>query len=59
MLTLGSKTSPSSQAFLFPVIFETTTGALRQRHFLDLHDIDFVKNDRITVSVPITLNKNR
>ena len=59
MLTLGSKTSTSSQIFLFLVIFEITAGALRQGHLLDLHNIDFAKNDQITISVPISLNKNQ
>ena len=59
MLNLGSRTSPSSQTFSISVIFETTTEALRQGHFLDLHVIVFVNNDRITISVPIILSINR
>ena len=59
MLTLGSKTSTGSQIYLFLVIFEITAGTLRQGHLLDLHDIDFAKKDQITISVPISLNKNQ
>ena len=55
MLNLGSKTWPSSQILVSPVIFETTAGTLRQGHFLDLNVIAFCKNDRITISVPIIL----
>ena len=59
MLNLGSKLHPVVKFLAFPVIFETTTGALRQEHFLDLHVIIFVKNGRITTSVPIMLSINQ
>ena len=59
MLSLGSKTWPSSQILVSPVIFETTAGTLRQGHFLDLNVIAFCKNDRITISVPIILSINQ
>ena len=59
MLSLGSKTSLSSQVLLFPVVFETNAGTLRQGHFLDLHVNFFVKNDRITISVPVILSINK
>ena len=55
---LSSKTSPSSQIFSIHVIFQNTAEALRQGHFLDLHVIVFVKNDRFTISVLIILSIN-
>ena len=59
MLNLGSKTSPSSQIFTIPSNFRNHAVTPRQGHFLDLHVIVFVKNDRITVSVPIILSINQ
>ena len=59
MLNFGSKLHPVVKFLAFPVIFETTTRALRQEHFLDLHVIVFVKNGRITTSVPIILSINQ
>ena len=59
MLNLGSKTSLSSQNFTIPSNFRNHAETLRQGHFLDLHVIVFVKNDRITVSVPINLRINK
>ena len=58
MLNLGLKTFPSSEILVFPVISETTAEALRQGHFLDLHVIVFVKNDRFIISVSIILSIN-
>ena len=59
MLNLGSKTSPRSQIFTIPSNFRNHVETPRQGHFLDLHVTDFVKNDRITVSVPIILSINQ
>ena len=50
MVNLGSKTSISSQIFSIP--------SNLRNHFLDLHAVAFVKNDRLTISVPIILNIN-
>ena len=59
MLNLGSKKLPPVLKFLvFPIIFETTTGVLRQGHFLDLHVIAFVKTDQITISFAIISSIN-
>ena len=59
MLNLGSKTLPSSQIYTIPSDFWNHAETLKQGHFLDLHVIVFVKNDRITISVPIILSINR
>ena len=59
MLNLGSKTSPRTQIFTIPSNFRNHAETPRQEHFLDLHIIVFVKNDRITVSVPIILSINQ
>ena len=59
MLNLGSKTSPSSQIFTIPSDFLNHAETLRQGHFFDLHVIVFVKNDRITISVPVILSVYR
>ena len=56
MLNLGSKTSLSSHIFTIPSTFRDHAETLRQGHFLDLHTIVFVKNDQITISVPIILS---
>ena len=40
-------------------MFEIIAGALRQGYFFDLIVTVFVKNDRITVSVPIIIIKNQ
>ena len=50
MLNLGSNTYPVVKLLVFRV---TETG-----HFLDLHAIGFVKNDRIAILVPIILSIN-
>ena len=55
-LIQAQKPPPVVTFLVFPVIFETTTEALRQEHFLDLHVIDFIKNHRLTISAPITLS---
>ena len=43
MLNLCSKTSLSNQIFSIPSVFETTAGALRQWHFLDVHLVFVMK----------------
>ena len=37
----------------FPINFKTTIEALRQGHFLDIHVVDFIKNDQFTISTHI------
>ena len=51
MLNLGSKTSTSSQIVSIPSNF--------RNHFVDLHVVVFIKNDRLTISIPIILNINQ
>ena len=59
MLNLAQKPHPVVKILVFPIIFETTARVLRQEHFFDQHVIVFVKNDRITISVPIILSINQ
>ena len=59
MLNLAQKQHPVVKVLVFPIIFETTARALRQEHFFDPHVIVFVKNDWITISVPIILSINQ
>ena len=59
MLNLSQKPHPVVKILVFPIIFETTSRVLRQEHFFDQHVIVFVKNDRITISVPIILSINQ
>ena len=49
----------SSQIFTILSGFLNHAETLRQGHFLDLHVIVFVKNDRIAISFPIILSVNR
>ena len=58
-LIQAQKPQPVVKLFVFPTIFETTAGAQRPGYFLDLHVIFFIKNDRITISVPIILSINQ
>ena len=53
------KNHTAVKVLVFPIIFETTARALRQGHFFDPHVIVFVKNDWITISVPIILSINQ
>ena len=55
---MAQKTHPVVKFLVFPIIFETTAGALRQGNFFDTHVIVFVKNDRTPISVPIILSIN-
>ena len=58
-LIQAQKLHPVVRFLVFLVIFETTAGALRQKHFFDLHVIVLVKNGRITTSLPIILSINQ
>ena len=55
----AQKLHPVVKFLVLPVIFETTAGALRHDHLFDLHVIVFIKNARITTSVPNILSFNQ
>ena len=59
MLNLGSKTSPSSQIFSIPSNFRNHRWGTETGAFPWPSCIVFVKNDRITILVPIILSINQ
>ena len=59
MLNLGSKTSPSSLVFSIPSNFRNHCWGTETGIFAWPSCIAFVKNDRITISVPIIVSINQ